>query len=65
MSTWTMPAEPADTTAVRDRWGQLWLCPGKPGNNLWWKDQLGQGVGYEWHELLHLAGPLTAAEAAA
>ncbi len=59
---WTSPAEPDDCTAVRDRNGNLWLAPGRPGENLWWKDRLGYGIGYEWHELLHQAGPLTAAE---
>lgn len=58
---WTNPAEPTDVTAVRDRTGQLWVCPGRPGDNLWWRDQLGHGIGYEWHQLLQ-AGPLTAAE---
>jgi hypothetical protein len=55
-----MPTEPDDCTAVRDRFGQLWLAPGRPGNNLWWKGKLGYGTGCEWHELLLMAGPLTA-----
>jgi hypothetical protein len=58
--TWALPAEPDDCTAVRDRRGQLWLAPGRPGNNLWWRGRLGNGTGYEWHELLFAAGPLTA-----
>ncbi|WP_422744267.1 hypothetical protein ACN27B_08505 [Micromonospora sp. WMMD754] len=58
---WEAPAEPADITAVRDRTGQLWVCPGRPGDNLWWRDQLGRGIGYEWHQLIAALGPLTAA----
>ncbi|TDC48854.1 hypothetical protein E1258_27665 [Micromonospora sp. KC207] len=57
---WSLPEEPTDVTAVRDRTGQLWVCPGRPGNNLWWRDKLGHGIGYEWHQLLQ-AGPLTPA----
>lgn len=60
--TWAMPAEPTDCTAVLDRWGHTWVCPGRPGNNLWWLDELGSGTGFEWNELLIGAGPLTAAD---
>lgn len=60
--TWVMPAEPDDCTAVTDRLGQLWVAPGRPGNNLWWRGKLGYGIGYQWHELLLGCGPLTADE---
>ena len=61
---WSFPAEPDDCTAVRDRHGNLWIAPGRPGNNLWWNPS-GRGVGYEWHELLVKFGPLTADTATA
>lgn len=62
-TSWAMPTEPLDVTAVTDRDGDLWVAPGR-ANQLWWRGKLGQGIGFEWHELLRVAGPLTAAEAA-
>ncbi len=61
--TFAAPEEPTDVTAVRDRTGRLWVCPGRPGDNLWWLNKLGYGIGYEWHQILQF-GPLTAVDGA-